>query len=361
METECPYRLLGISPSATEEDIIKAHRKLMKTHHPDKTDDPAATETSKRLNAAKARALASLAALKDRRSQEFELEAHIFALYGAISHTANHPLPLSAEIHARIKALVAQCKGETSAKLGPNPEIDGHYWLMRKLEQRNADDRQYHQEQLDTANRRIADLQARLDAESAARERAEKVVEEKEHIIDALTIRIKEFESNHEQLESIIEKFDETLLCHEQTLSKSTQTIVAIAYTKNSPCKEIDNHARRISSKSKVLRPTKADAGTGSIKKRKHTKAFVSESDAGHFQDSVKKFVQTHLTPSPCSDAFVPTSSIINRFKSISASTNSDILISKALKHTIESSTFPPYVRRIQHKQTMGYTGLVLK
>ena len=30
-----PYKILGLSPSATEEEITKAYRKLAKRYHPD--------------------------------------------------------------------------------------------------------------------------------------------------------------------------------------------------------------------------------------------------------------------------------------------------------------------------------------
>ena len=312
METECPYRLLGISPSATEEDIIKAHRKLMKTHHPDKTDDPAATETSKRLNAAKARALASLAALKDRRSQEFELEAHIFALYGAISHTANHPLPLSAEIHARIKALVAQCKGETSAKLGPNPEIDGHYWLMRKLEQRNADDRQYHQEQLDTANRRIADLQARLDAETAARERAENNAKGHEALYDTF-------------------KHDTEALFRSKELEFSKQieeltTLLASERAQRTEAQQASSHHS-----APTVEPTPVEPAPGGTK-RKHRRI----TDPHHtLSQSLAAFIKARLTATPHS--FVSAATIKTTFLlGYAGDTPSDKLIFQEIKRLIQ-------------------------
>lgn len=44
------YELLGVAPDATPEQIKRAHRELMKTHHPDRGGDEV---TAKRLNEAK--------------------------------------------------------------------------------------------------------------------------------------------------------------------------------------------------------------------------------------------------------------------------------------------------------------------
>ena len=94
---------------------------------------------------------------------------------------------------------------------------------------------------------------------------------------------------------------------------------------------------------------------------RKHIKVFCSETDKRNFQDSLKEFIQAHLVLSPSSRAFVRTSAIIKKFKSVSPSSASDILISKEVKTMIQSFNFPPTVQRTQHKRTMGYTGLELK
>ena len=45
------YSILGLSPGATAEEVKKAHRKLVKEHHPDRAGD-GATETLAKVNAA---------------------------------------------------------------------------------------------------------------------------------------------------------------------------------------------------------------------------------------------------------------------------------------------------------------------
>ena len=77
---DCPYAILGINPDATEDDVVKSHRRLILTHHPDKTDDTTATETAKRLNDAKDRALKMIALHKKKRQMEMELQQHVYML-----------------------------------------------------------------------------------------------------------------------------------------------------------------------------------------------------------------------------------------------------------------------------------------
>ncbi len=53
METKDPYKVLGLSREATQEDIRKTHRKLVRKYHPDANpEDPRAEERFKEIQQA---------------------------------------------------------------------------------------------------------------------------------------------------------------------------------------------------------------------------------------------------------------------------------------------------------------------
>lgn len=52
MEHISPYKILGVLPGATQEEIKKAYRALARKYHPDVNKEPGAEERFKKINEA---------------------------------------------------------------------------------------------------------------------------------------------------------------------------------------------------------------------------------------------------------------------------------------------------------------------
>lgn len=52
MGTISPYKILGISPGASQEEIKKAYRTLARKYHPDVNREPSAEERFRKINEA---------------------------------------------------------------------------------------------------------------------------------------------------------------------------------------------------------------------------------------------------------------------------------------------------------------------
>ena len=52
METISPYKILGISPGASQEEIKKAYRVLARKYHPDVNKEPGAEDRFRKINEA---------------------------------------------------------------------------------------------------------------------------------------------------------------------------------------------------------------------------------------------------------------------------------------------------------------------
>ena len=359
MEPECPYRLLGISTTATEEDIIKAHRKLMKTHHPDKTDDPDATETSKRLNEAKDKALGILTSRKEKRQMENDLDQHVHMLKNYILKTTYDPIPMSTELHPKIKAAVADCKGRVGVLTGPYPEIDAYYLLVRDLMDRLKTEGEASREQIKNANRRITDLQAQLNAETAAREHAEKALAEKEYQISEMALQIdtlgknltteKAHSARLAYLDDSITLLQNTLLQHEQTLMKFPSMLAE--HVKNT-------HLAEDPGRNVPHNRTKENIETLLPSKRKHTRIFTAD-QTNTLTARLKIFIQDHLEITEGST--ISSQSIKDAFELVEGPTTNTTIFFKTLKQTIDTMLFTNKIVRPVHHPSNGYRGLRLK
>ena len=348
--SECPYAILGINLDATEDDVVKAHRRLILTHHPDKTDDPTATTTSMRLNDAKERALRIIAERKEQRQTEIDLDTHVLTLKQYIMQTVFEPIPIAADLQTKIRATVADCKGRAGRRSGPNPEIDAYYLYVKNLMGRIRMEEDESQNKMNKSNQRIADLQARLDAETAARERAEKVAEEKEHIIDALTVRLKKPELNSGNQENFMQdsspindtitRLHATLLHHEQTLTTLSNTLRGLSKNIEAP-----TH-------------TTEDTRTLLPQKRKHVRIHTTE-QTKNFIMRVTAFIQDHMEIAEGST--ISSQSIKNAFERIEGQATNSKIFFKTLRLTLDNKLYANTIVRPVHHPSHGYRGLKLK
>ncbi|MDI3314882.1 MAG: J domain-containing protein [Mycobacterium sp.] len=68
-----PYTVLGVSPTATQDEITRAYRRQLRTFHPDSRRDPANTGADEKLQ----EILAAYALLRDPcRRAEYDRSAH---------------------------------------------------------------------------------------------------------------------------------------------------------------------------------------------------------------------------------------------------------------------------------------------
>ena len=372
--SECPYAILGINLDATEDDVVKAHRRLILTHHPDKTDDPTATTTSMRLNDAKERALRIIAERKEQRQTEIDLDTHVLTLKQYIMQTVFEPIPIAADLQTKIRATVADCKGRAGRRSGPNPEIDAYYLYVKNLIGRIRMEEDESQNKMNKSNQRIADLQARLDAETAARERAEKALAERETTIHTLMNQIEksrqdaagieDFTTGLTRIDATITLLQATLLRHEEILLKASRLVlVQDTYASYPPQQHASENQQftKPTDKNIVEHKGKQDHMPESNPrplKRKHTKLLTPD-QTKNYTTLVENFIQNHLEVSERDS--ISSQSIRDAFEQIEGQLSSGNLFFKILKQIIDSKLFASNGVRSVTRPWKGYRGLKFK
>ena len=319
---ECPFGILHLPASASEEEVLKQWRKLLLQHHPDKSTDPHASDISKRLNDAKQRATAVCAQRKQDELHQHEVAEHIARLRHMVRIQFIAPISQYKELNQQIKQLLAECKQELKQPLNPRP-ILGAYWLLvlsidlktQRLE-KEANELRAEIEELKKkhADAKPDTLQAELDAERLAKEHsiaeAHKANAAAEQARTELAAAKAQWDAEREAMQAQI-----------------------------NACKQLNK-----------------TEDACEVKKRKHRR-YLSQEEGVRFRDSIHDFVVNHLRSS--ATAFTCTSSIQECFQQLNPGINfSKMVFQKELKQQIASAK--PNARAKQVNTQNGYDGVIL-
>ena len=330
-EEECPFCILNLPSSASEEEVVKRWKRLLLQYHPDKSTDPHASDISKRLNDAKQRAVAICVQRKQDEQHQKEVAEHIARIRHMVRVQFICPISQYKELNQQMKQLIADCKKEIKHPLNPRP-ILGAYWTLvwtldvkiQRLE-KEAKALQTAIEELKnkypaTDESAVKTLHAQLDAERLAKERsiaeAHKANAAAEQARTELTAAKAQWDTEREAMQAQIKVYQ----------------------------KQLDTTE---------LRNTK----------RKHIKSFASVEELNQFQTLVSNFVQTRLAPATDPSNFITANTIKNAFKlqnNFIGEEMSDTAFFKELKRQIDQCGFPPTVKHKQVCKAMGYKGLSL-
>ena len=145
----CPFRILGLSASATKQEVLKKFRALQRNSHPDKNPSPDATEVSKRLNDAKDRAIQIC---EERGGDNFEsnpesedeepteevklkVRAHVEIMKGHLVDALSFNCPHLSELERQLESLVSILPDLRDVRDAGNPIICAYWAYVNQLEE----------------------------------------------------------------------------------------------------------------------------------------------------------------------------------------------------------------------------------
>ena len=259
--SNCPFRILGLPKTASQDEVLRQWRKLLLEHHPDKNPGKDTTEIATGLNDAKQRALERCAERDHSTLEKEAVTAHVERLRVLIKRQLSS---LNCdELNQQIKQMVAQCRTQVRFVINSNPELGAYRALVSKLDAKI--------EKLNTRikekNDQIKALEVRIREETDAKHKSEEQEAQRRMEINALKVKLIEVERLAK----------EPAIAEANTLAAQAKAELAAAKAQWDSEREA-MHAQITNCKQQ---PHTADAHED--KKRKHQKMLTAEEET-HFK-----------------------------------------------------------------------------
>ena len=364
--SHCPFKMLGLAKTASQDDVLRQWRKLLLQHHPDKNPGRDTTDISRRLNDAKDRALELCVERDKGKVGRAEMKEHLARLTDLILEELMNPD--HAEFNRQVRDAVARCRAQVRRPLNPTPELAAYRRLVLKLD-REIDALTI---QARTSADEVKTLRTRLDEETRATHRAE----EQESVYRA---RVGELEAEYRvklgqaqtawkrseqgRLDGLQSQLDDA----KATVWRLMEVTAAAAGKVRDMCAEMEALNGLFNTECELIEALmkenekltkEVDTDLAAGQKRKHVKFFTHEEEHA-FKESIRSFVVNQLVDS--ADGFIFTADLQQSFLSHNRGNKfNELLFRKEVRRQIEAGGFHSYAGVRQVKNKMGYRGIAL-
>lgn len=418
-DPDCPFNILVLEQTATEQEVVQKWKELMLMFHPDKCTHADADAIAQRLNDAKERAVQLCRERSNAQHVLLDVNDYIASFRSTLCNFmtgkySEHVAELTSRFGALIRGInEKQCY---QAKLFPHWEMVVLFFVFQDF----RNDAEHRKRAFDEQALRLSNLQCRLDAEIAAKQQLQEQLsrgKESEGLCKQVAEREAELRGEFAQRESamqeefakreaaIREEFTKLQAAMQEESTKSQAAMQAVHERLAAWHSEFDAGlcladacAERLSSTLAQLADAQAahvnaaqqqiaqlqgkiadlqekeqqdsqhtghniDTDQEPQRRRKHRKTFPNEDAGKKFKDSVRMFIENNLKPSDDGKGFIPTRKMKTMFDATMSNETeekiNDIVFFKELRKQMACLSFPESVVYKRHGDVHGYTGLM--